>query len=347
MILQNTAYARIGLMGNPSDGFYGKTLAFLIGNFSATATVWESPSLSIIPHPTHDPTTFDSLQELTDVALRDGYYGGLRLLFATCKKFNEYCSSHGLRVPKRNFTITYETDIPRQVGLGGSSAIIAAALKCLMGFYEMTEADVPAPLQPALVLSVEREELDITAGLQDRVVQVYGGLVYMDFGREYMERHGHGKYERLDVRLLPRFALAYVPEPKDSGKTHSDVRYRFDRGDRDVVEAMRTFAAYTDAAREALEAGDSDLLGELMNQNFDLRRRIYGDAAIGAKNLEMIELGRSFGMPAKFCGSGGAIVMICEDDDLFATAQEAFLERGFIFMHAEPTDRGCGLSGPG
>ena len=32
--------------------------------------------------------------------------------------------------------------------------------------------------------SVEQEELGITVGLQDRVIQVYEGLVYMDFDRE-------------------------------------------------------------------------------------------------------------------------------------------------------------------
>ncbi len=78
-----------------------------------------------------------------------------------------------------------------------------------------------------------------------------------------------------------------------------------------------------------------------MNANFDLRRQIYGDPAIGDRNVEMIELARSLGMPAKFCGSGGAIITVCEDDVLFAKAQEAFLERGFILMRAEPTKRGC------
>ena len=342
MILQNTSHARVGLMGNPSDIYFGKTLAFLIGNFSAEVTLWESPSLTIVPHRMQDPTTFESLEQLADIATRDGYYGGQRLLLATCKKFHEYCITHGLRLPERNFTIQYDTGIPRQVGLGGSSAIIAAALKCLMGFYELTDGDIPKPVQPNLVLSVELEELDIAAGLQDRVVQVYGGLVYMDFDRDYMEEHGHGRYEPLDVHLLPRFALAYVPEPRESGKTHGDLRFRFHRGDRDVVEAMSTFARYTDAAREALEGGDHERLGKLMNQNFDLRRRICGDEAIGPKNLEMIALARSFGMPAKFPGSGGAIIMICPDDSLFAEAEKAFRERGFAFVRAEPTNQGCG-----
>lgn len=341
MILQNTTYARVGLIGNPSDGYFGKTIAFLVRNFSATVTLWESPSLSIIPHATLDPTVFDSLEEVAEVATRDGYYGGQRLLFATCKKFSQYCSTHGLWLPSKNFTITYDTNIPRQVGLGGSSAIIAAALKCLMSFYELGDADIPKPIQPGIVLSVELEELDIPAGLQDRVIQIYGGMVYMDFDKEFLETHGHGKYESLDVQLLPRMALAYVPEPRDSGKTHSDVRFRFDSGDEDVIEAMRTFAEYTDAGRDALEARDHERLADLMNRNFDLRHRIFGDDAIGSRNLEMIELARSFGIPAKFSGSGGAIITICEDDELFAKAQHEFLKRGFVLMITEPTNRGC------
>ena len=47
--------------------------------------------------------------------------------------------------------------------------------------------------RPTLVLRAE-EELGITAGLQDRVIQVYGGVVYMDFAKEFIQRHGHGRY---------------------------------------------------------------------------------------------------------------------------------------------------------
>ena len=58
------------------------------------------------------------------------------------------------------------------MGLAGSSAIVTAALRCLMDFYGVTAADVPRHRLPQLVLDVERAELGIQAGLQDRVVQV-------------------------------------------------------------------------------------------------------------------------------------------------------------------------------
>ena len=41
--------------------------------------------------------------------------------------------------------------------------------------------------------------------------------------------------------------------------------------------------------RAALEKGDELALGFLMNKNFELRRRIFGDAALGAANLAMIK----------------------------------------------------------
>lgn len=64
-----------------------------------------------------------------------------------------------------------------QTGLSGSSAIICAALNCLLDFYQIRHL-VSVEIRPQLILSAENE-LGIVAGLQDRVAQVYGGLVYM------------------------------------------------------------------------------------------------------------------------------------------------------------------------
>lgn len=160
------AYARIGLMGNPSDGFHGKTISLSISNFWADATIKESDNLILCPHPINDPTTFGSLQDLHGISNKEGYLGGLRLLQATCKKFYQYCCEKGIALFKRNFTLSYDTNIPRQVGLAGSSAIVTASLKCLMAFYNVTDSDLPKPTRASLILDVETDELCINAGLQ-------------------------------------------------------------------------------------------------------------------------------------------------------------------------------------
>lgn len=104
-------------MGNPSDGFNGKTISLSIKNFWAEVTIFESSRLTLTPHPLNDPTEFGSLADLHASYDRDGYLGGLRLLQATCKKFYQYCSKHGIALAKRNFTLKYDTNVPRQVGI--------------------------------------------------------------------------------------------------------------------------------------------------------------------------------------------------------------------------------------
>merc|ERR1711904_543312 len=57
-------YARVGLMGNPSDGFHGKTIAFTVSNFWASVELWESERLQLLPHPLYDPSSFSGLERL-------------------------------------------------------------------------------------------------------------------------------------------------------------------------------------------------------------------------------------------------------------------------------------------
>ncbi|XP_007575629.1 glucuronokinase with putative uridyl pyrophosphorylase [Poecilia formosa] len=330
------SYARVGLMGNPSDGFNGKTIAMTISNFWAEVTLVESQILALVPHPLNDPTEFGSLQDLFCISRREGYLGGLRLLQATCKKFYQFCSKRGIALTKQNFTLKYDTNIPRQVGLAGSSAIVSATLKCLMEFYNITDNDLPKPIRANFILSVETDELFITAGLQDRVVQVYEGLVYMDFSKKLMDEQGYGNYASMDMSDLPRFWLAYLSDPSDSGRIHSNIRQRWLSGEPVVVEAMKTFAELTDQARSAIKERDWTRLAQLMDQNFELRRSIYTDDCLGPGNLRMVQLARQFGSAVKLPGSGGAVVGLCLDQVRLVEMRQAFQEAGCVFCVISP-----------
>uniref|UniRef100_A0A673BXU6 Glucuronokinase with putative uridyl pyrophosphorylase n=1 Tax=Sphaeramia orbicularis TaxID=375764 RepID=A0A673BXU6_9TELE len=288
------SYARVGLMGNPSDGFNGKTIAMSISNFWAEVTLKESQTLVLVPHPLNDPTEFGSLQDLFCISRKEGYLGGLRLLQATCKKFYQFCSEKGIALTKQNFTLKYDTNIPR--------AIVSATLKCLMKFYNITDNDLPKPVRANFILNVETDELYITAGLQDRVV-----LSLHDFSKNLMEEQGYGTH------WPSSFWLAYLSDPSDSGRIHSTLRQRWLNEESLVVEAMKTFAELTDQARTALENRDWDCLAQLMDKNFELRRSVYTDDCLGPGNLKMAQLARQFGSAVKLPGSGGAVVGLCQD----------------------------------
>lgn len=57
-VVVERTHSRVGLMGNPSDGFGGKTIALLCSNFWAEVTIRESTRLRLIPHPLNDPNEY-------------------------------------------------------------------------------------------------------------------------------------------------------------------------------------------------------------------------------------------------------------------------------------------------
>jgi glucuronokinase len=312
MGIESRAYARAGLLGNPSDGYFGKIIAITVKNFSATVSLQESSELRIEAD-SRDANVYMNMGELVERIEVYGYYGGVRLVKAAIKKFSDYCREQKIVPKEKSFTIQYESTIPRQLGLGGSSAIITAVMRALMEFYEV---DIPVEVLPSLILDAELKELGINAGLMDRVIQVYEGCMYMDLNKKHIDEKGHGIYERLDVKLLPDLFIAYKPSlGKVSGQVLDDIRMGYERGDKFVLDSLHRLAEIAEAGKDALLQGDFEKLHDLMNENFDRRSQIM---KISESNLALIQTARQCGASAKFAGSGGSIIGLYKDEEMFA-----------------------------
>ena len=321
-MIETYAYARAGFVGNPSDGYYGKTISLIVRNFRARVLLYPSARLEI-KLSKGDTPIFESLDELRRTTRWRGYYGGIRIIQALLMRFSDYCLEQGITLEDRNFTIEYESNIPQRLGLGGSSAIITAALRALMQYFEV---EIPLPIQANLVLETETRELGVPAGLQDRVIQAYEGVVYMNFCRDVMERQGYGEYEPLDPALVPNVYLAYRTSLSEGTEVfHNNVRERFNAGDPVVLNAMKEWGDYAFQARRALLERNYARLGELINANFDLRAKIY---RISEGNLEMIRASRRLGATSNFAGSGGAIVGTYEDEAMYNRLASEFAKIG-------------------
>jgi len=304
------SYARIGLIGNPSDGYGGKTLSAICKNFFAEVTLTDSERLVIEP----DDYRFDSVSALQDHILSDGYYGASRLFKATISVFVSYLAQHQPALHlDRCFSTSYRTNIPRMVGLAGSSALVVPMLRALMEYYSVT---IDQRILPSLALDVERRELGIGGGLQDRVVQFYEGMVSMDFVRmQKLDGYEYGYYEVLDSALLPPMYLAYsVNGGEPTEVFHNDLRARYDAGEKDVVNAMQELADLTDRTLAAMQNNDHALVSQYMDRNFDIRHSISN---LNSHHLQMIQTARACGVSAKYAGSGGAIIGVCSDESTF------------------------------
>ena len=88
-----------------------------------------------------------------------------------------------------------------------------------------------------------------------------------------------------------------------------------------VIKTLEKIADIAEIGKKLLLAGDKEGLFAIMNENFDLRSRIM---KINDSNQKMIQTARQCGASAKFAGSGGAIIGMYKDKDMFSRLAAEF-----------------------
>lgn len=315
------AYPRAALIGNPSDGFGGMTISFVFSDFKAEVRLMEHERIEVLPGKV-DHLNWDDLNEFEKSVSSMGYYGGLRLLKATLLVFTKHCKTHNINLHNRGFKLSYDTNIPVLLGLSGSSAIISACLRALGNWYNVK---MEPWLLANLAWQVETKELGIPAGLQDRVAQAYNYPVFMDFDAGHFNSKPHGKYDKL-TRPLKNIYIAYSGTlAEGSEKTHSNLRERFNNGDTEMLEAVEKWKQLTVHFRKALVDGDYRTMSNCINTNFDIRNSI---TSLHPDQVKLVELARKSGASAKFCGSGGAIIGMFEDEKMLKRLEKDLNKKG-------------------
>ena len=183
--------------------------------------------------------------------------------------------------------LRWSSDIPVSVGLAGSSAIVIAALRSL-------GVDAP-PLELAqLALSIERDDLGIAAGLQDRAVQAFDTPVLVE-----------GETARV---LSPARPIAFVVAWSNDAAGHSGDYHSSVNVD---TSAMRELGTIAREAASAFEGGDADGLASLIDASGRLRQRV---APLSDAHEALADAARAAGFRPNSTGSGGAIVAVLEGD---------------------------------
>jgi glucuronokinase len=252
------ALARAALAGNPSDGYGGAVLAVCVPGLAAHAEAHAAAQALSDP-----PST---------------------LVDATVARFG--------RGP---CAVRWTTTVPREVGLGGSSAIVTATVRALCALH----GHVLAPDALAeMVLAVEVEDLGIAAGPQDRYAQAHEGLLLMDFAG------ARPQVERLDPALLPALYLAWRSDAAEaSHAVHGGLRDR--AAEPRVREGMARLAGHARAAGDALRSGDHAAFAYALDASFDERSAVL---ELDPRHVAMVRAARAAGASANYAGSGGAIV---------------------------------------
>ena len=303
--------------------------------FSATVLVGQGDRFRIDPSPTGDDT-FETLAELRHHVERHGVTGWRELLTATIHRLVDHTG-----FDLAPCSVGVRTEIPRSVGLAGSSAIVIAAIRALLAFHGAPRLE-PDELS-ALALSVETDVLGIPAGLQDRVVQATGAPVLMRFGPEHRrDVHGFtvGTYETIRPAAAIELMIAALPASAEpSGLAHAGLHQRHLAGDRALRTATAALAASALDAAAAWKAGDAGALGKTMDDTFDIRA---GMMELRADHRTMVDATRQAGGHANFAGSGGSVSIVSPDPSKAGAIRRALEILGCVVISCEFGGAGTG-----
>ncbi|MEZ4663190.1 MAG: hypothetical protein R2911_37055 [Caldilineaceae bacterium] len=81
-----------------------------VRNYWAEVVLYEWDSVDIVLAE-NDRARFRSVYDLAKDVQLHGYYGGIRLVKATIKRFVEYCQAQDITLHERNFSVRYDTNI--------------------------------------------------------------------------------------------------------------------------------------------------------------------------------------------------------------------------------------------
>ncbi|MFH1478138.1 MAG: kinase [Verrucomicrobiota bacterium] len=206
----------------------------------------------------------------------------------------------------KGLEIHHDSDLPKQTGLGTSSAFAVGLLHSL---HRLLGQDVP-PMQLALeAIRVERELCKERVGSQDQVTAAIGGLNRLDFPP-------HGEIKTTPLMLPPDRLSAFT--------RHLMLYFTgFSRFASEVVveqlnnmpgkeKEMREMMAMVDAAINILRDSTCDLrtFGALLHESWRLKRSLSSRIS-SALIDDIYKTARDAGaLGGKLCGAGGGGFML-------------------------------------
>jgi D-glycero-alpha-D-manno-heptose-7-phosphate kinase len=230
-----------------------------------------------------------------------------------------------LRIPSGVQVITATQMPSRGTGIGSSSSCAVGALNALHAW----KGDRVGPRQLAAeAVHIEREVLKEPGGVQDQYAAAFGGLNLIEVQRDgtvsvHSLKIDHDGLAEMNRNLM----LFFTGIERSSASIHtSQVAL--------VAEHLDEYHRMRDLAREtarALERIDLPEIGRLMDENWELKRRL-SDGISNAKIDRMYEAAkRSGAWGGKLLGAGGGgFLFFVAPPERHAALQQALEPMGLV-----------------
>ena len=217
----------------------------------------------------------------------------------------------GFRTPQ--IEITTLADIPAGTGLGSSGSFSTALLKALNAHRRR----LLHPNELAeLACDIEINRLGAPIGKQDQYIAAYGGVTCFTFNPDDGVQACPLKLS-MDALfdLEDNLLLFFTGFSRSAGSILEDQKVRTEQSDQEMLQNLHYVKELGFRSRQALEAGNQGLFGELMHEHWEHKKRRSGGMS-NPQIDEWYELGRKNGaIGGKLVGAGGGGFLLFYSDE--------------------------------
>lgn len=300
--------ARVGLVGNPSDGYGGAVVAATVPELAAHVSVTSrsDPAVCVVDLDADARLHWPSADAFrADTA--GGHRSEQRIITASLAEVMRHLGTDGAA---RGVEVRWRTDIPRSVGLAGSSALAVAVIR---GVAAASSRSIDPRLVAALALAAEVDGLQILAGWQDRIAQTHPGCVLVDAAAlDLIDGVRVPRVRSLHRARSVPCVVGWVPESAASSAGYHAALRSSSTSAADVQGGMAELGRVARRAAAELDDDDVDAFRTSVDEGWVLRQSI---APLRADHAALVEAVRSAGACATTPGSGGSVVALPPTED--------------------------------
>jgi D-glycero-alpha-D-manno-heptose-7-phosphate kinase len=241
--------------------------------------------------------------------------------------------------PPRGFRLMTHTDAPYGSGLGGSSTLVVAVIKCFAEWWRLPLSDYEIA---RLAYRIEREDAGLQGGQQDQYAAAFGGLNFMEFFPDRVVVNPLRIKAEVRNELEASLLLCFTGRSRASADIISSQVDNARAGESRSIEAMHQVKRDAIEMKEAILTNDLQRFAGVLDRSWEHKKRM--SKLISTTEIEQLhDFAKANGAKAgKISGAGGGgFMMLCVDPVDKYDLKKALEQRGHRVYDVSFSDHGA------
>ena len=245
----------------------------------------------------------------------------------------EALRAHGI---EQSFEVASIADLPARAGLGSSSCYLVGLLNAI---HHDRRDYVPLQALAEEACHIELNILEEGIGKQDQYMAAYGGLTVLDIARDGTVSVRQLRPSSGDIaEFVAHTHIYYTGSQRDAREVLADqnsaMKEKESRDHARVADSLHRIKEIGHRVLEAIETSNFDRWGELLDEHWQMKKRLSAKISVRAVDEIYDEVRARFGvLGGKIIGAGGGGFLMLYSASNHAALERHMAERGMPRMH--------------